>query len=504
MARDQEPVSLFSFEKDLLASGHVAPLSSPDSFTKETKATPRKGLTVVPEHVPTRLTGQFQLTSLVTLAAAKPAEVPEAPEQLIIGGAAVRNASLVVGDQDGLFNDLKVMPVPVAGAKSSEGSLLVAPVAEGTPTQPMLLLPAGDDSDFSFTKDSTPVSLPQLDKELKQSKEKVGAAAIDAYVLSGDIENFFGIKGLTGKLYSFKSDEDKKSEDGEKDKEGKKDRKDKKEDEDDDDQKSEQKPDEPATQSKDEKPKEEKSKEEKKEEKPEKKKNDKDTPVDEKVKLKDMESPLGILFPEIENKTIQKLPLKNLEFTFSNTEKESLFPAGLRLQGDLELKDGLQFISDGLKNVFASDKSTTLPTKIRVSAFLAEERDWSKKPKIEGMVLQAALDDMKLPTWDFLEFRTAGIELSVRKEAAKKDKNNKVEDDKKKGDKKNKDNTNEEQKEEIKDIESKSVKNAAEEDASKADSGVKEEEATAEPKDAVTKKSKVFIMINCSVANDSI
>ncbi|PYI24786.1 hypothetical protein BO99DRAFT_349500 [Aspergillus violaceofuscus CBS 115571] len=133
-----------------------------------------------------------------------------------------------------------------------------------------------------------------------------------------------------------------------------------------------------------------------------------------------MDSPLGILFPEIEQSTIQKLPLKNLEFTYSNKEKDSLFPVGLRLEGDLEFKDGLQFVSDGLKNVFGADKGTALPSKLRVSALIAKERDWSKKPKIEGLVLQAYAD-MTLPKWDFLEFKTVGIELSARKEEKKKD-----------------------------------------------------------------------------------
>jgi hypothetical protein len=326
-----------------------------------------------------------------------------------------------MGSEDGLsFNDLKVMPVPVGGATGSGGSLLVAPVAEQGPTQPMLLLPTEGGSDISFPKGSEAISLPELGKELKKSEEKVGVAAIDSYVLSGDIKNFFGIKGLKGKLYSFRSDEDKKSKDGEQDKGDKKAEKDATDEKED----SQQTADDPDKQAKETKPKAKDREEVKTGEEPKKgedDKDDKDKPVDEKVLLKDMESPLATLFPEIENKTIQKLPLKNLEFVFSNTEKESLFPAGLRLQGDLELKDGLGFISDRLKDLFGSEKSTALPKKIRVTAHIGKERDWSKKPKIEGIVLQAALDDMKLPAWDFLEFQTVGIELSARKEAVKKD-----------------------------------------------------------------------------------
>lgn len=44
-------------------------------------------------------------------------------------------------------------------------------------------------------------------KDGKDGKEGIGKVAkteLDSYVLSGDIKNFFGIKGLKAKLYKFK------------------------------------------------------------------------------------------------------------------------------------------------------------------------------------------------------------------------------------------------------------------------------------------------------------
>lgn len=411
MARDQEIVSLSSFGKDLLASGLFTSLDAPNFADNNVKGPPRRNLEIAPDETfPPQPASPATWMGLSTLSAVTSAyaDSPESPEQLIVGGAEVQNVSLVMVDEHGTYNDLKVMPVPVSGAKSSGGSLLVAPVGESKQiaAQPMLLLPAKADSDLSFSDDSKALPMAELEKAMKESKGKVGVAAVDSYVLSGEIENFFGVKGVTGKLYCFRSDE----EEGSKDEEEK--------------------------------------------------------PIDEKVKLQDMESPLGIFFPEIENKTIKTLPLKNLEFTFSNTKKETLLPDGLRLQGDLELTDGLQWVSDGLKDVFGSNKATELPSKIRVSALLAKERDWTKKPKTEGIVLQAFLHEMKLPAWDFLEFQTVGIELSARKEAAKKD----IEDDPEKEQKEDTDKT-------------------------------KEEEEDGKSKEIVAKKDKVRPTVNCLVTD---
>ncbi|KAI9370273.1 hypothetical protein BJX61DRAFT_535780 [Aspergillus egyptiacus] len=361
MAKDQELISLAAVGKDLLSTGHFIPLDSTSLFAQDRiTSTPRKSIAVPPNpEAYTFLPDASGWQGYATLADTQAAAAPElAAGQLIIGGAPVHNASLVTADQDDNFRDLAVIPVPVVGASGRGGSLLVAPVGQQSKqfaTHPMLFLSAESDAHISFPEGSQPVPVSKVEQGLQESKGNVGTAPLDVYVLSGEIKNFFGIKGVTGKLYTYKSPEDD------------------------------------ATH-------------EKGDEKPGGKE---DVEVDEKVMLDDMDTPLGVLFPEIDNHSL--------------SEKEVLFPDGLRLNGDLELKDGLKFIADGLKTVFGSDKATKLPTKIRVSALLAKERDWSRKPKIEGLTLQTFLDDMKLPAWDFLEFQTVCLELSVRKEGAKQD-----------------------------------------------------------------------------------
>ncbi|RAH47728.1 uncharacterized protein BO95DRAFT_480685 [Aspergillus brunneoviolaceus CBS 621.78] len=437
MARDTELLSLSSFGEDLIASGAFSSLQSLDVFSTATvRNEKRSNLVTTPDVSPpaTPAPRFLPLSGWTTMSrslSAAPPEIPASPaNELIIGGAVVQNVALVVGesvssdpapehkDHD-LYSDVKVMPVPVSGVQRGGGSLLVASIGK-TAAQPMLLLPAENDAEIAFPETATPVALPEVKKEMAAAKGEVGAAAVDSYVLSGDIKDFFGIKGLKAKLYSFRSEDGKKKDDEKKTKAGEKDGAE-------NEAKKEARPDKkPPVGSKDaeSKPKKEKMEDpqskDKKDGQAKDKGDKKDEPIQEKVKLKDMDSPLGILFPEIEQSTIQKLPLKNLEFTYSNKEKDSLFPVGLRLEGDLEFQDGLQFVSDGLKNVFGSDKGTTLPSKLRVSALIAKERDWSKKPKIEGLVLQAYAD-MTLPKWDFLEFKTVGIELSARKEEKKKD-----------------------------------------------------------------------------------
>ena len=348
MANDPEPSSLSSFGNDLLSSGQCEFVDSANFFSNDIKAVPREDIIVAPEDATKYPTSLFKSSGWPTALASAPSA--EEPESLIVGGAPVKNVSLVVGDQNGLFNDLKVTPIPVSGAAKTGGSLLVAP-ANKEDGQPMLCLPAESDKEISFPGDTTAVPLSELKKELDQAKDQVGAAPVDSWVLSGDLENFFGIKGLTGKLYTFKSNEKKPDDkDGKDGKDGK--------------DTSEKKPDEVHTQAKaakltgesKDKPADKKDAEKEDGEKKDgKKKDDKDAPVNEKVQLSDMDSPLSILFPEIENKAVEELPLKNLAFTYSNKAEDSLFPAGLRLEGDLELKDGLQYMSDALKDVFGHE-----------------------------------------------------------------------------------------------------------------------------------------------------
>ena len=160
-----------------------------------------------------------------------------------------------------------------------------------------------------------------------------------------------------------------------------------------------------------------KGKEGKKDDKKEKKE-----PAREKVKINPKSlslsgKPLGTLFPFLEGKEIGNLPIKNLEFTYCEEKEGHFFPSGLRLEVDVLLKDRLQWVGDGLKHMFGSEKR--LPKMLHLSADLGKKRDWSKRPKIEDFILRGNFKDFGNETWDVLRFKTLGLELTATKAASK-------------------------------------------------------------------------------------
>lgn len=142
-------------------------------------------------------------------------------KKTVIGGAVVRNVALVVPGRDaGSFADLPV--VPIKGSNNVNAQLLAAALDDrspGKPNQiPILLLPdegnlvpvaqpLGSDPPadagllsnlITTTADIDKGGSPDEEKKILQQK-------VGSFVLSGDIDNFFGIKGLTAKLYKFQS-----------------------------------------------------------------------------------------------------------------------------------------------------------------------------------------------------------------------------------------------------------------------------------------------------------
>lgn len=157
----------------------------------------------------------------------------------VIGGAVVNNICLVVpNDEKKKFGDLPV--VAFQGSATTKSQLLVLPEhsKEGSKFQPpALIFPADENSGYDTEKEKQPSLSPTLltqsiksgtDAETKpksgegsevieieietkkddkkKSDQKVAATDLDHYVLSGDIKNFFGIKGLKAKLYKFKGE----------------------------------------------------------------------------------------------------------------------------------------------------------------------------------------------------------------------------------------------------------------------------------------------------------
>lgn len=174
----------------------------------------------------------------------------KAERETVIGGATVQNLSLVIPNQDLTgWGNLPVLPITATGQEKSQ--LLAAIPNDKSNEQdrhiPILLLP--DEDKVSPTAEGREgVSLSQMaaasalsalnpkartgleevfakkvskkdgeaeagkpaEQKVKDGKEgtdKVAKTELDSYVLSGDIKNFFGIKGLKAKLYKFKGDQ---------------------------------------------------------------------------------------------------------------------------------------------------------------------------------------------------------------------------------------------------------------------------------------------------------
>jgi hypothetical protein len=159
---------------------------------------------------------------------------------------------------------------------------------------------------------------------------------------------------------------------------------------------------------------------------------DKDEPAREKIKLNTESSSLkgqllGTLFPSINDFNLKNLPVENLELTYSEEKKNFLFKPGLRLEVDILFTDSLAWAGDALKKLFGP---TDPPKSIHLSAHLADTRDWSKRPKIENLVLQGFFPPLALKAWDLLNFRTLGIEITATKATKNKPSKEKPEGDK--------------------------------------------------------------------------
>lgn len=137
--------------------------------------------------------------------------------------------------------------------------------------------------------------------------------------------------------------------------------------------------------------------------------------------------PLGTLFPFINDIDLQKMPITNLAFTYCEEKQSALFPPGLRLEADVKLEGSMQWARDALKSMFAGQET---PDSIHLSAHLADERDWTKRPRVEKLVLRGEFFDMALKTWDLLQFKTMGVEITGTKAGrSKKDGRKKGKDD---------------------------------------------------------------------------
>ncbi|QRD87031.1 hypothetical protein F9C07_1000245 [Aspergillus flavus] len=476
-----------------------------DSILRNAQVKFRDHAEEVPEGVPGLIYGDSESDEEPVMARGPMAKTalsavagPGSLRETTIGGAVVKNLTLLVPkDATGGYGDLPVLPITGVGQEKAELVAVVGkdPEEGAAPNIPILLLPDEEDDEGESQRASASATLSQLaaasvlvnlgktaakrrtqapvkeepkakpsdgkasgkeetkdeetgeeetkEEEGKGEEGKVAKSELNSYVLSGDIEKLFGIKGLTGKLYKFKgpeTKEDKKK--SETKKEGKKEDTEEGEDQSNENDEEEAGPKardagkdplKAQADSNDSAPKEEKAGKEDeagskgdKKDKEEKKDKGKKEPAREKVKinpksLKLLGKPLGKILPFLESEELKSLPIENLEFTYCEEESGHFFPPGLRLEVDVPLSGSLQWATDALQKMFGEKRT---PKKIHLSADLGKTRDWSKRPKVEDFALRGYFDGFGNQEWDILKFKTLGLELTATKAASKKPKDN--------------------------------------------------------------------------------
>lgn len=143
-------------------------------------------------------------------------------DQMVIGGKVVDSVCLVVPDEHAAsFAGLPVIPIKgSAGVQAQMLASVPKDEAEGPSNQlPVLLLPDERPTTTAVAASvekqppADTVALTDMIKSTPKIDEDAGSVSgdkeivkteLEGYVLSGDIKDLFGIKGLKAKLYKFK------------------------------------------------------------------------------------------------------------------------------------------------------------------------------------------------------------------------------------------------------------------------------------------------------------
>lgn len=144
----------------------------------------------------------------------------------VVGGAVMENVCLLIPDEEATsFAGLPV--IPIKGSPHVQSQILATVPEDKTQGKsnqfPVLLLPEEDklsDAAASLVTKAQPLADARMLTSLIESTPKINQDAISAdgvkavvqtpldnYALSGEIKNFFGIKGLKAKLYKYKGKE---------------------------------------------------------------------------------------------------------------------------------------------------------------------------------------------------------------------------------------------------------------------------------------------------------
>ncbi|KAI1087089.1 hypothetical protein F5B19DRAFT_486997 [Rostrohypoxylon terebratum] len=267
----------------------------------------------------------------------------------VIGGAIVRDIHLLVGDVSSesdksqvQFKDLPVLPFQVPESSSMSAQLKSSKLDPDS--MPVFVFPEEYIAPPEFEKVE---ALSQDDVSFGQSNTTL----LDLYTVSGDIDNFWNVKGLTAKLYKHKDTQL-----------------------------------ESAT----------------------------EKVILNAQSLAFKGKPLASLFPFIDSDDIKNLPIANLELSYSADKSDNpVHKPGLYLEVDIELEGNLQWVGDAMKTLFGSSGNT--PTIHLTAWLSESRNWSKPPSNIEKLVLQGYFKNMEFKPWNILEFKTMGIELTVMK-----------------------------------------------------------------------------------------
>jgi hypothetical protein len=281
-------------------------------------------------------------------------ENPRRGDTVVVGGIPLQNTRLIVPNDQGKYANL---PVTVRGANYSanETGLLLVPAAregqitvvQASKTKPILILSSSPRLDMEVIEPSI-ATVSQVAELATQIFGEVGTLPAEDCVLQADVQNLFGIPGLSGELLSIQSS------------------------------------------------------------------NPQD-PIQEKVKpylSGSADGYIATLFPSLNSDIIQRLPMDNVEFTYSNKLDDFHNPEGLSLSADITFTGPLSPVNELLQFVYSGNKKNTPPTKLRVKARLSPERDWRAPIELNNFALRGSVDQ-SLWLGDMIRFRKVGVEVSV-------------------------------------------------------------------------------------------
>ncbi|KAF4946019.1 hypothetical protein FGADI_11523 [Fusarium gaditjirri] len=281
-------------------------------------------------------------------------ETPRRGDMIVVGGIPLKNIRLVILDHQDKYASLPVTVRGVDSPANEAGVLLVSAVREGQIT----VAQASKTTPILILPSSSHTDMEIIGPSIATVSDmaelatetfgEAGTLSASDCVLLGDFQGLFGIPGLKGELLRIQGSTPQ-------------------------------------------------------------------DPIQEKVKpylSGSVDGYIASLFPSLNSDIIQKLPIDNVEFTYSNKLDGFNNPEGLSLCADITFTGPLSPINELLQFVYSGNDKNTPPTKLRVEARLSSERDWAAPLELNNFALRGSVDQL-LFLGDVIAFRKVGVEVSV-------------------------------------------------------------------------------------------